>query len=231
MANISADFLIDAAELAKAGDQIVRRHLDAGTRTVATITRRLEHKLEDATQAAVPGDLWKAWASKAYPRSGPAKNPAGTIFLKGRDRADGALAFWTQPGEVRGRRGQWLAIPTPAAGSRGRGRNLTPGEWELAHRAKLRFVYRPGRPGLLVADGGTTIRPDGTATSFRLLTRGRTAADERRGFRRGETSAIIFVLVPMVKHRNAFSIDTIIDASEGEMAQAFLLAVSELGRR
>ncbi len=65
---------------------------------------------------------------------------------------DRALKFWTEPGEIRGKRGQYLAIPLPAAGSRGRGRNLTPGEWERAIGITLRFVYRRGRASLLVAD-------------------------------------------------------------------------------
>ncbi len=221
MATDGTNFSIDPAALAQTGDVIVRRHLAAGTRTVATVTRRLEQKLEAATQTAVPGRLWRAWSSKAYPKNGPAKNPVGTIFLKGRNRTYGAIAFWTQPGAIRGREGQHLAIPLPAAGPRGRDRMLTPLEWESAHNTELRFVARPGRPALLVADDAVL---SGRAQIARRNT------DKRIAKGRGSTTVPIFVLLPLVKHRNAFSIAPIISASEGEMAQAFLLAVRELGR-
>jgi hypothetical protein len=223
VATDGADFSIDPAELAKTGDVLVRRHLAAGTRTVASVTRRLEQKLEDATQRSVPGELWKAWSSKVYPKnSGPAKNPVGTLFLKGRNRTYGAIAFWTEPGAIRGREGQHLAIPLPAAGPRGRDRLLTPLEWETAHNTELRFVARPGKPALLVADDAVL---SGRAQIAKRN------SDKRMAKGRGSATVPIFVLLPLVKHRNAFAIAPIVDASEGEMAQAFLLAVRELGRR
>ena len=177
-----ADLTFDAAKIERDADRVVRQHLTAGTNAVAKSTERLERSLEAAAQGAIPGKLWKAFASKSRPASGPARNPAGTVFLNGRDRTHGALAFWTEPGQVRGKTGQWLAIPTPAAGSRGRLRNLTPGEWERRTGQRLRFIYRPGKPGLLVADGGTVVGRQGAYKPYRALTRGRTAADEKRGF-------------------------------------------------
>lgn len=221
-------FGIDAAQLDRDSDRLIRAYLTAGTVAVSTTAKALERKLEAATQAAVPGNLWRAWASESYPKSGPARDPVGTIFINGRTRTRGALTFWTQPGAIRGRSGQYLAIPLPAAGSQGRSRDLTPGEWERRTGVRLRFVYRPGQSSLLVADSGTVVRPNGAYTSFRPITRQRTLADQRRGFTRGETTVPIFVLVPTVQFRNAFSIEAILSSAEADLAAEYLLRVGAI---
>ncbi len=228
MANDGADFSIDAAALARDGDLVVRRHLAAGSRAVATVTRNTEQKLEAATQRAVPGKLYRAWKSSTFPKKpGPARNPAGTIWLNGGDHTRAAIQFWTEPGTIRGRQGQYLAIPLPAAGTKvgnGRGREARPSpvEWEAMHNQELVFVARPGRAALLVA------------TDFVLSGRNQRAipnTPRRIAKGRGSVTVPIFVLMPVVQHRNAFSIKPVIDASEGELAHAFFLAVQELGRR
>lgn len=224
-----ADLLLDRGQISRDMDRVVRGYLSAGTQAVGKTTRRVEKRLEAATASAVGGKLWRAWQSTSFPKSGPARNPAGTIWLKGnaRGRTGGAVRFWTQPGEIRGKSGQYLAIPLPTAGSRGRSRDLTPGEWERINGQRLRFVYRRGRASLLVADAGTL---NGRTGSFRPITRQRTAADERRGHVRHQATIPIFVLLPLVKHRNAFAIEPIINAGEGELAQEFFDAIRALGR-
>lgn len=224
-----ADFSVDEAQLDRAGDKLVRDYLTAGTSAVSGTTKRLERKLETATQSAVPGRLWRAWQSSAFPRSGPARNPVGTVWLKGnsRGRTGGAITFWTQPGEIRGKRGQFLAVPLPAAGPRGRGRDLTPGEWERRTGQRLRFVYRRGRASLLVADNAVLGGRNGSARPLSDL---RAAGDQRRGKRRYAATIPIFVLLPVVKFRNAFAIEPMIDASEGELAMEFFGALRGLGR-
>lgn len=51
---------------------------------------------------------------------------------------------------IRSKDGFWLAIPTEAAGKSAKGGRITPGEWERRNGRRLKFVYRRGRPGLLV---------------------------------------------------------------------------------
>lgn len=224
-----ADLSLDAAKIAADMDRVTRSYLSAATKAVSSTTKRLERKLEAATQSAVSGKLWRAWQSSAFPRSGPAKNPAGTIWLKGGARTRGAVTFWTQPGAIRGKSGQYLAIPLPSAGARGRQRDLTPGQWERAHPGvRLQFVYRQGKPSLLVAVGGTT---NGRSGSLRKLTaggRGRVA--QGRGGANPQADAVvpIFVLIPTVPFRNSFAIEPIINASQGELAGEFFAAVSAL---
>ncbi len=221
---------INEAAIAKAGDRIVRQYLGAGTKAVGATARGLEKDLEAATQRAVPGRLWRAWQSSSFPRSGPARNPTATIWLKGRadGRTGGAVTFWTQPGEIRGKRGQYLAVPLPAAGSRGRARDLTPGEWERRTGQRLRFVYRAGNYSLLVATGSTTNARTGQA---RPLTAGRTSKG-RGGANPLQASVVpIFVLIPVVRFRNAFAIEPIVNAAEGELAREFFDAIKGLSAR
>ena len=221
-----AELSFDGAAIDRTGDAIVRRYLSAGADAVRGETRALEKRLEAATQAAVPGNLYRAWQSAVFPRSGPARDPAGTIFLKGGARTRGAIAFWTQPGAIRGSRGQYLAVPLPAAGSRGRGRDLTPGEWERSHGQRLIFLYRQGKPSLLVAKGGTTNVRSG---AYRPLTGKRTRAG-RAGSDALNTSVVpIFILLPVVKFRNAFAIKPMIDESEGALARRFFAEVGAAG--
>ena len=109
----AADLTIDLDKLDKHRDAIIRGYLSAGTSAISSSTRRLEQRLEGATQSAVPGRLWRAWQSSSYPERGPARNPVGTIWIKGGRRTRGAINFWTKPGEVRGRSGQYLALRCP----------------------------------------------------------------------------------------------------------------------
>ena len=211
-----AEFSLDAQAFDRDSDRLVRRYLAAGTTAVSGTTKRLERNLEAATQSAVPGRLFRAWQSSRFPESGPARNPVGTVWIKGGECTRGAIQFWTQAGAIRGKRGQFLAIPLPAAGSRGRARDLTPGEWERAHGIRLRFVFRAGKPALLVADNAVL---SGRAQIARANTARRIASGRR------SATVPIFVLLPMVKFGNAFAIEPIVNASEGELAREFFAAV------
>ncbi|HVJ02359.1 MAG TPA: DUF6441 family protein [Sphingomonas sp.] len=223
-----ADLQLDSAQLASVADGITRQYLRAGKEAVAETTKWLERELEGITREAVPGRLWRAWASSVYPKGAKiARDPAGEVFLNGRPggRTYGAMAFWSQPGRIEGKSGQWLAIPTPAAGSRGRSRFLTPGEWERRTGQRLRFVYRGGRrSALLVAEGVT----NGRTGSYRPITRARTAADNRRGFQRGAQTVVIFVLVPTVAFANRISIKPTVDRAGPMLTENFMARVGRI---
>lgn len=196
---------IDPADLAKAEDAIIRRTLGRVTEIVREETRGLETDLEGLTRMAVPGRLWRAWRSAVNPRRGMARQPAGQVFVNGGNRSLGAMTFHSEKGRIVSKDGQYLAIPLPAAGSRGRGRTLTPGEWERRTGQRLRFVYRPGRASLLVADGGTLNARTGT---FRAGTAKRQASG------RGLATVPIFALVPFVDFKPGFSVEPVVNRRE-----------------
>lgn len=214
------DFTIDGALLDRDADRLVRRYLTAGTTAVSRATKNLERDLEAATRAATPGKLWRAWASESFPRNGPARNPVGEVFVNGGSRTRGALTYWTQPGSTRARGGGFIAVPLPAAGSRGRLRELTPAEWEARTGIKLRPVFRPGRAPLLVADQAVL---SGRLRIARPNTARRIAAG------RGSATVAIFVLLPEQRFRNAVAIGPLASRAEGQLVSEYVAAVSELG--
>lgn len=220
---IGASLSVDGRGALAEADRITRAALGAAKEGLADATKGLERDLEELTRTAVPGRLWRAWKSEVFPKGrGVARNPVGTVFVNGGSRSLGAITFWTRPGRIAGKSGQWLAIPLPAAGARGRGRNLTPGEWERRTGKRLRFVYRGGqRSALLVADMGTTNARTG---AYRPITRARTKADMQRGFLRGEQSVPIFVLVPQVAFGNRVAVGPAV-------ARAQTRLTSEVGSR
>lgn len=215
------DLVLDAPALRKVREDTVRGLLTAAKRTVKLVTREYEQKLEEATRQVSTGKLWRAWASDIRPkgRGQIAREPAGFIYINGGERSRGAIDFLTKSGRVESHTpGGYLAIPLPAAGSRGRGRNLTPGEWERLTGQKLIYIYRGGnRPALLVAKGTTNQRSGG----YRAITRKRSKADERRGYQRGEQLVPIFVLVAPYAFRGRFSIENVLRGSGQRLATVF----------
>lgn len=206
---------IDRASLIKVQDRQMRRALRACRDAIGVTTRDLERDLEKAVAAAVPGGLYRALKSEVFPKRGKiAREPAGTVFLNGGERTRGAFEFFTRPGRITG--ADALAIPLPAAGSRGRNRFLTPKDWEARTGIKLRLVQRPGRPWLLVADEGTISPRTGT---FRKLSGKRAANYERRGITRGATTTPIFVLMPYVAFANRLSVQPFIDAAAVDLGR------------
>jgi len=206
---------VDIEQLRAAADKETRLQLRALTEALAETVREAEKALEDKTREVAGGRLWRAWTSGIGPAKGRiARDPAGWIRLNGRreiggriSRTYGAIESITTTGRISAQSGGFLAVPLPAAGSRGRDRWLTPGEWERRTGLRLRYVYRPGKPALLVVDEATT---NGRTGSARPITRKRTAADLKRGFVRGAQTVPIFVLLPMVPFTAKFSIDGVV---------------------
>jgi hypothetical protein len=230
---------VDLASLAKVEDAAIRRVLMAAARTVQRVTRELELDLEAVTRDAVPGKLWRAWTSEVAPKPGKiAREPAGWVRLNSRrdlngmvSRTYGAMDFYSSPGEITGKRGQYLAIPTKAAGSRGRMRNLSPREWERMTGIELRLVKSKdrggsGRVGLLVADMGTTNARTG---AFRPITRARSAADDKRGYQRGAQTVVIFVLIRAIPFANTFSTQPALRRAELKLAAEFRQLLAGIG--
>ncbi|RME98632.1 MAG: hypothetical protein D6773_14135 [Alphaproteobacteria bacterium] len=138
--------------------------------------------------------------------AGLGRRLANTIRAKrypeGQESMDAAALVWSKAPEIvgahdrgaliRSKDGFWLAIPLPAAGKGRGGKRITPGEWERRRGVSLRFVYRRGRPSLLVADSARLSR-----RGLALQKRGRRR--KKDGILTGEQTVPIFILVPQVK--------------------------------
>lgn len=206
--SVRLDF--DIAKLRRDGDRIARSYESAGQRAVQVTAKELELDLEAATRSAVPGKLWRAWASRTYKNKGT--NPAAIVYPKGGARTRGAMTFWTQPGIGRAQRGEFLAIPLPAAGNA-----LTPEQWKAAHNSDLEFVERPGKAALLVAQTGNI----GANGRFRRLS----IAALRAG-KSGRSWVPIFVLIRSFRFRNALALQPMFDRAQQDLPANFLREIS-----
>ena len=158
----------------------------AGEKAVSTATRAAGTSLKDVWRAQITGAglgqrLSRTIRSAQYPKGQPSLNAAALVWS---NAPDIVIAHDTGP-LIRSKTGFWLTIPLPAAGRGRRGGRITPGEWERRTGLRLRFVYRPRGPSLLVAEG-------------RLNKTGRAVAS-RSKTGRGVTTVPIFLLVPQVK--------------------------------
>lgn len=223
MSSLRTDLTVDEAKLERDLDRWVSDVLRAGTGAVRATTRKLEKALEATTRSTVRGRLHRAWKSQAFPAADiPAYAPQGTVYVNGGKRSQGAIQYWTQPGINKSKSGYWLAVPTPAAGSQGRGQSITPGEWERRTGVRLIFVFRgANRPALLVAEG--TLAKGGP--SFREFT-----AARRRGGQHPHVTVPIFVLIPFQRFANRIAIKPIILRHEAILAQDFEARVRQLER-
>lgn len=101
---------------------------------------------------------------------------------------------------IRSKHGFFLAIPTPAAGRYGDGKQkMTPVLWERMHGTRLKFVYRRRAPSLLVAENrrARTGKRGGFAKA--------SATALRTG--RGLASVPMFILVPQVTIRKRLDVN------------------------
>jgi hypothetical protein len=219
---------VSERDLKAAEDAIIRQALRALRDALDENTRGLEQDLEKITRMAVPGRLWRAWASESFPRGGRiAVEPRGEVYVNGSARSQGAMRFHTEEGRIKSKEaGGFLAIPTKAAGSRGRGRNLTPGEWERITGQKLEFIYTKRKFGLLVAKGVT----NGRTGAFRASTARRAKGDARRGKVREAAPVVIFVLVPFVNFKPSFAIKPLVDRRQ-KLVEGRIRSLLREGRR
>lgn len=209
MAN-SVDLIFDEPAIDRAADRLIRRYLTAGTTAVGRGARHFEQQLERDTRAAAGGNLWRAWSSKAYPKSGPARNPAAEIFGNGGQRTQGALQYWTQPGRASKGGGGSFAIPLPAAGATPRGGRagkqymITPEDWMRRTGLRLRLEQRPGKAPVLMAYAP-------------------------KGSRRKVPDGPIFVIIPDFSFRNAVSVQRRGAEAQQQMVSEFLRETQRIG--
>lgn len=154
--------------------------------------------------AAVKG-AWRAEIAAAGLGERLARSIRSQVYPIGDDSFNAATLIWTKAPKIigahdqgpliRSARGVWLAIPLPAAGFGRYGRKLSPQQWEQMRGMKLRFVYRPGRAALLVADGRQNKKGRGVRSG------------SKTGLNRATVP--IFVLVPQVKLQKRLDIESI----------------------
>ena len=193
----------------------------AVTRGVDQAGRGLREDWRKQVSAALGQRLAKAIQARKYPQQGESIRAASLVYAPSR-RAR-TLSYRAAPSAtasdvidahdrgamIRSESGFWLAIPVGKAANmrgadtvgRGDRTRITPGGYERRTGRKLRFVYRKGKPSLLVDDG---TKAPGNVLLWRVgRGGGRYAAP--RGFK--NRIEVAFILVPQVKLRKKTDLD------------------------
>jgi hypothetical protein len=159
----------------------------------------------DVVDAGLGQRLANTWRGKTYPEGGISLEAATFVWSK----APNIVDAFDRGVTVKSSRGFWLAIPTPAAGVKGLSatgalKRITPGGWERRTGVRLRFVYRRGRPSLLVADNARLSKKGLARPNI-----GRTRAGAQFTRLKGRSTVVVFILVPQVTLRKRLDIASI----------------------
>jgi hypothetical protein len=190
--------------------------------TMRSLTRDFELAMEAATRASGLGArIAKTWQSRTYPdASRDSLNPAGYVWSK----APGPMRAFTLGATIRGKSGNYLAIPSPEVAALpamrrrgGREAGFTPARFEQVTGIKLRLIKGDGGIGFLIGDRDAS----------RVGRRGRAGfkSVSARAAKRGAKAKpfLAFTLVPSVTIRQRINVQQI-------GAQWQRQAVSELAR-
>ena len=133
--------------------------------------------------------LARTWRDRTYPNKG--YNAAAMVWSK----APQIIRTFDEGAVIKSKSGFWLAIPTTQAPKRGvGGKRINPSNFPEHRFGPLRFVYRRGRPSLLVVDG------------VRINKSGRTGRRAKGGaftntgrMKQGMATVVMFIMVPQVR--------------------------------
>lgn len=193
----------------------------AVTRGVARAGQGLREDWRKQVSAALGQRMAKTIQARRYPESGESIRAASLVYAPSRRarvlhyRAAGSatasdvIDAHDRGALIRSQDGFWLAIPIGKAANmrgadsvgRGDRTRITPGGYERRTGRQLRFIFRKGRPSLLVDEGKKA------PGNIMLWQAGRGGGKYRgpRGFKNRVEP--VFLLVPQVKLRKKTDLD------------------------
>ena len=145
---------------------------------------------KQVVSAGLGARLSRTWRGRTYPNKG--HDAASLIWSK----APQIIRTFDEGAVIKSKSGLWLAIPTPSAPKRGvGGKRINPSNFPEHRFGPLRFVYRRGRPSLLVVDG---VRIN--ARTDRVGRRAKGGAFTKTGrMKQGMATSVMFIMVPQVR--------------------------------
>jgi hypothetical protein len=176
------------------------------TRAMREATEGLKSDLRaDVVGAGLGQRLANTWRGRTFPESGASIEAASFVWSK----ASNIVDAFDRGVTIRSRNGFWLAIPTPAAGktgltTTGARKRITPGGFERRTGMRLRFVYRRGRPSLLVVDNARLSKSGLARPNI-----GRTRSGATFTRLSGRSTVVVFILVPQVTLRKRLDVEAI----------------------
>ena len=152
------------------------------------------------TSAGLGQRMANTWRGDIYPKGQNSIRPAGLVYT----RASKIMEGFENAAVIRSKNGWWLAIPTPNAPKRGiGGKRINPSNFPEHRYGKLRFVYRSGKPSMLVVDNARASynRKSGELRGFRKAT------DRNVTKGNGLATVVMFWFVPQVQLPKAITFD------------------------
>ncbi|MBF0563190.1 MAG: hypothetical protein HQL37_14530 [Alphaproteobacteria bacterium] len=200
-------------------EQKIQDMARAATDAVAEVGQRLKEDLRgQVVRAGLGTRLANTWQMKFYPSGGqPSLGAAAYLYSK----APLLINAFNEGVVITGKDGLWLAIPTSACPKRVGGKRVTPAGLETAWGIRLRFIFRRGRPSLLVAEMRSSRSRDG------VLRRPSQRAIQNNV---GMTTAPLFILVPQVKLKKRLDIEGARASAPEMLAMALLKHTSSFGK-
>ncbi|MCB1340625.1 MAG: hypothetical protein KDK24_06090 [Pseudooceanicola sp.] len=180
----------------------------SGERAITRAMTRAQQQLKGRWRSLISaGGLGRRLANtvrgEAYPKGRQSLNAAALVYVRPNRGTDASAATvvdaHARGALIRSKAGFYLAIPIAEVGKmRAAGnKRITPLGWEQKTGRKLRFVYRKGRPALLVDDGVSKARSLNDPVTW-----------NRSGKpRRARRTVPVFVLLPQARLRAKFDLD------------------------
>lgn len=205
--------------------KLMAREILAAEKAATLGTRRagkgLQRDWRTQVRAALGYRLAGALRMRSYPERGDSINAASLVYAPSKrstrrayptsgGTAAEVLAAHDRGALIRSDDGFFLAIPLGKAakmrGADGQGRGdqtrITPGGWERRTGRRLSFVYRKGKPSLLVDEGE---KAPGNVMLWRGPKKGYSSA--RRMPSRKKKPVAVFMLLPQVRLKKKLDLD------------------------
>ncbi|WP_417741501.1 DUF6441 family protein [Salipiger sp.] len=154
---------------------------------------------QDVISGGLGRRLARSWQSKNYPEHGASIGAASSIFTK----APHLIEAFDSGMVVKAAQGRFLAVPTPSAPKLGTDRKrIRPSTFPEHRFGPLRFVYRPGKVSLLVADNQRARK--GKAGGYAL-------SKSKKALRTGQGlhTVPMFWLIPQARLRRRLNVDAV----------------------
>lgn len=131
--------------------EVMEAHYKDGAKAVTigikTATNGLKTTMRNQVKSAgLSTRLANTWRGDVYPKGKSSISAAGNVYTNASKIMEG-FEYQTI---IKGKSGNWLAIPTDAIPKRMMGRKTTPAIYEQARNCKLVFVYRNSRTSFLI---------------------------------------------------------------------------------
>lgn len=219
---------LDASSMSGAFTLLERQQSRLLRRVIEEATSELKADLRaDVVASGLGQKLANTWRSTVYPfGAADSMDPAGWVYSK----APKLIYAFEAGVSIRSKEGRFLAIPTAAAGQRGkadpnarpgdprgnRRQKVTPGGWERLTGLRLYYVYVNSKISYLITHSAR-LNSKGLAKANRARARG-------GGLKQPNQSVVIFILLRQVRMPKRLDVKTIAASAARDLNERLIRA-------